>query len=52
MITGIFCVDCFNYAAMRQVTRIRVKFFESMMRQDVGWYDTSNGNNIAVRITE
>lgn len=51
-VSGIFCVDLFNYTAMKQITRIRVKFFQSLVRQDIGWYDTSTGNNFGVRITE
>lgn len=51
-IAGIFCVDCFNRAAIRQVTRIRCKFFETLMRQDIAWYDTECGKtNFSVRIT-
>lgn len=52
-IAGIFAVDCFNQAATRQITRIRIKYFQSLMRQEVGWYDVfGSNNNFAVRITE
>lgn len=52
-IFGVFCVDCFNRTAIRQVTRIRVKYFESLMRQDIAWYDCSgNKTNFTIRITE
>lgn len=52
-IFGIFCVDFANRTAIRQVTRIRIKYFESLMRQDVAWYDVSGGKtNFTVRITE
>lgn len=51
-IAGIFCVDCFNGAAIRQITRFRCKFFEALMRQDIAWHDTENGKtNFSVRIT-
>lgn len=50
---GIFCVDCFNRTAIRQVTRIRIKYFESLMRQDIAWFDVTGGKtNFTVRITE
>lgn len=50
---GIFGVDCFNRTAIRQVTRIRIKYFESLMRQDIAWYDVFGHNqNFSVRITE
>ncbi|XP_031626047.1 multidrug resistance protein homolog 65 [Contarinia nasturtii] len=53
LLAGIICVDCFNHTALRQITRIRVEFFKSMMRQDIGWYDVAgSNNNVAVRITE
>lgn len=52
-LVGIFSVDCFNQAALRQITRIRIKFFQSLMRQEIGWYDVAgNENNFAVRINE
>lgn len=52
-IMGIICVDCFNYAALRQITQIRIKFFESLMRQEIGWYDVAGGSyNLSVRIIE
>lgn len=51
-ITGIFSVDLFNYTALKQITRIRIRFFQSLMRQEIGWYDVTSGNNFAVRITE
>lgn len=53
MVVGIFAVDCFNRTALRQITRIRIKYFESLMRQDIGWYDVfGSRNNFAVRATE
>lgn len=52
-IFGILCVDCFNRTAIRQVTHIRIKYFESLLRQDIGWYDVAGGKtNFTVRITE
>lgn len=50
---GIICVDSFNHSALRQISRIRVKFFESLMRQEIGWYDVDgSSHNFAVRATE
>ena len=51
-VTSIFSIDLFNYTALKQVTRIRVHYFQSLLRQDIGWFDVSKGNNIAVRMTE
>lgn len=53
VLTKIFAIDCFNWAALRQISRIRIKYFESLMRQEIGWYDVfGNDNNFAVRNTE
>lgn len=50
---GSFSVDCFNRAAIHQITKIRIKFFESLIRQEIGWFDVADKtNNFAVRITE
>lgn len=51
-LTGIVAIDSFNYTALKQITRIRIRFFESLIRQDIAWHDVSNDNNFAVRITE
>lgn len=52
-VAGIFSIDLFNYTALKQITRIRTQFFRSLLRQEIGWYDTSSGNNnFTVRITE
>lgn len=53
LISGVICVDTFNHAALRQITRIRIRYFQSLMRQEIGWYDVAGGsNNFAVRLTE
>lgn len=52
-LSSIFAVDCFNYTAIRQISRIRIKYFQSFVRQEIGWYDVASGNdNFAVRVTE
>lgn len=48
---GIFSIDLFNYTALKQVTRMRIKYFGSLLRQEVGWYDVSKDTNFAVRIS-
>lgn len=53
LIAGIICVDCFNQAAINQITRIRIMYFASLMRQDISWYDIEKGKtNFAVRLAE
>ena len=45
-------VTCLNYAAERQVFRIRLEFFKSILRQDLSWYDTRTSTNFATKMTE
>lgn len=53
MYVGIISIDFLNRSAIRQTTRIRKEFFQSMLRQEIGWYDVSSGRiNFATCITE
>lgn len=53
LVMGIISIDFINRSAIRQTTRIRKEFFQSMLRQEVGWYDVSSGqSNLATCITE
>ena len=45
-------VTCLNYAAERQVFRIRLEFLKSILRQDVSWYDTRTTGTFATKMTE
>lgn len=49
---GIICVDLFNYTAVKQVNRMRGLYFESLLRQEIGWYDLSKDSNFAVQISK
>lgn len=49
---GIVAVDVFNYTALKQVMRMRVAYFRSLLGQDVSWYDLNKDTNVAVRISE
>lgn len=51
----VFCalsVDILNHIALKSIGRIRIKFLDSVLRQDMSWYDTNTSDNFAVRITE
>ena len=52
MFSGIIFVDVFNKVAMKQITRIRIMFFRSLLCQEMAWYDKSTDMNFASRITE
>ena len=45
-------VACLNYAAERQVLRVRQEFFRAVLRQDLAWYDTNTTAEFATRMTE
>ncbi|XP_036342463.1 multidrug resistance protein homolog 49-like, partial [Rhagoletis pomonella] len=45
-------VDMLNKVALRQIAKIRKLFLESILRQDMSWYDTSSGNTFANKMTE
>ncbi|XP_065358932.1 multidrug resistance protein homolog 65-like [Calliphora vicina] len=51
-VTGIIYVDLYNHVALNLVVRMRRKFFESTIRQDIGWHDMTQNQNFAVRITD
>jgi len=35
-----------------QVYKIRSRFLQAVLRQDISWYDTATSNDFASRITE
>ncbi|XP_037933641.1 multidrug resistance protein homolog 65-like [Teleopsis dalmanni] len=51
-ISGIAYVDLLNHVALKLIVRMRRKFFEATIRQDIGWHDVTKNQNFAVRITD
>ncbi|GAB0096239.1 Multidrug resistance protein homolog 65 [Sergentomyia squamirostris] len=51
-VASVMFVDIFNYTALKQITRIRVRFFQAIVRQEMSWYDNSHDNNFASRLTD
>lgn len=45
-------VDMVNYSARKQISRIRKKFLQSVLRQDMAWFETSAGGNFVTQLTE
>ena len=41
-----------NISATRQIRRIRLLYFRSLMRQDVGFFDMSTAGDMASRLAE
>ncbi|XP_055911756.1 multidrug resistance protein homolog 65 [Eupeodes corollae] len=52
LLSGIFSVDVFNLIALKQVTRMRMKLFRAIMRQDISWHDTVTQQNFAQNMTD
>ena len=40
------------WSAERQTRRMREAFFRAIMRQEIGWFDTSDPGELATRLTE
>ncbi|XP_073952757.1 multidrug resistance protein homolog 49-like isoform X2 [Choristoneura fumiferana] len=54
-ISLIFCivsVACINWSALRQITRIRKRFLEAVLGQDMEWFDTDSDFNLASKMSE
>ena len=48
-----FFQACFwSMTSIRQIHRIRLSFFESILRQDIGWYDVEECGSLTTRLTE
>ncbi|KAK3887408.1 hypothetical protein Pcinc_008524 [Petrolisthes cinctipes] len=52
LVCGYIFVTTMNYAAEGQVYRLRGKFLKSILRQEIGWFDTHQTNDFASRVTE
>jgi ATP-binding cassette, subfamily B (MDR/TAP), member 1 len=44
-------VLCWTIAASRQVARIRLRFFQAVLRQDIGWHDEHSPGELTARMT-
>jgi len=45
-------VTAFNMIAENQVHRLRRNYLEALLRQNVGWYDTSEDRSFVSRMSE
>uniref|UniRef100_A0A1I8NNJ9 ABC-type xenobiotic transporter n=1 Tax=Stomoxys calcitrans TaxID=35570 RepID=A0A1I8NNJ9_STOCA len=52
IVTIAIAVDILNRVAMRQLSRIRKIYLESILRQDMSWFDTTSGKNFASQMSE
>lgn len=55
--TGVFIVTfcatvVWNVSAYRQSRKMRMAFFRSILRQDIGWFDVTGVNELSTRLAE
>ncbi|RVE52406.1 hypothetical protein evm_002800 [Chilo suppressalis] len=51
-IVGAISVDLFNYIALRQIDRVKERFLQSVLRQDISWYDLNTTVNFATKVSD
>lgn len=51
-ICAYFQAAFWSMAALRQIHRIRISFFKSILKQDVGWFDVNESGGLTTRLTE
>lgn len=47
-----FEISLFQTAAERQVKKIRLEFYQAIMRQEIGWFDANPSGELVSRISE
>ena len=52
VILGFIQVSTFSLAAMRQTNRIRKRFYRSILRQNVAWFDENKAGELNSRLVE
>lgn len=52
LIFAALSIDILNRTAQKQISKIRKLFLQSVLRQDMTWYDLNTSDSFAVRITE
>ena len=51
-VVGYIHVLMFQLAAERQIHRIRLKYYRSILRQDIGWFDVNSSGELSSRLSE
>lgn len=52
MIVAYLHTGLFSVTAVRQTKKMRTAFFNSVMRQNIGWFDTYDVGELNSRLTE
>ena len=51
-ITVYLATVLWNISAYRQTRRMRMAFYRSILRQEIGWFDVTGANELSTRLTE
>jgi ATP-binding cassette, subfamily B (MDR/TAP), member 1 len=49
-VSTFFQAWCFSFAGKRQADRIRRRYFQAVLRQDIGWYDLNDSAQMTSRV--
>lgn len=52
LVFAALSIDILNRTAQKQISKVRKLFLQSVLRQDMTWYDLNTNDNFAVRMTE
>lgn len=52
MICGTLQAGCWSITAARQIHKIRQKFYSSILKQDIGWFDANEAGGLLSRLTD
>ena len=52
LIAGFFQISFFQVACERQVKKIRLTYYRSVLRQNIGWFDANPSGELASRLAE
>jgi len=51
LVCNYLMMSCFPSAALNQIHTIRIKYFASVLKQEISWYDSRPSGDFASRIT-
>ena len=51
-IVAYFQISLFETAANRQVHKIRLRFYQAILRQEIGWFDANPSGELSSRLSE
>ena len=52
LLAGFFQILLFQMAAERQVHKIRLQFYRSILQQEIGWFDANPSGELNSRLSE